>query len=98
MDDAALKFEVGRHIRWDEAHDGMAFEGVGEAGTVQFVATAEALAFILDPDRGHLDALTCAEVFAKHETELHGIAEKLYRAEGAAETVLILREDVQRYG
>ena len=97
MDDAALKFEVGRHIRWDEDHDGMAFEGISETGTVQFVATAEALAFMLDPDRGHIDALTCAEVFAGHETELHAIAQKLYGAEGAAETVLILREDIKRH-
>lgn len=90
-----LHFKIGGRIRWDEAHDGMRFEGHADTGSVAFVATAEALACMLNPDRGHIDAIMCAEVFAEYEADLHRIAQRVYRSRSSHTPILIFREDVQ---
>ena len=73
----------------------MVFEGATSEETVRFIATAEALAYLVDPNRPHIDPRTCKEVFAKHELDIRAVARKLYwRLGGDKQPITLRREDM----
>ena len=89
-----LKFKIGENVRWITSGDGIAFEGLSAGRTVQFIVTAEALAYMMPPDRGDIDAQTCARVFAKHELDMHLVAQRKFSGYHGPEPVVLGPENM----
>lgn len=91
MDATTLQFQMG-HGRWDRATDSFAFSALAGSEKIDFVVTNEALAHLLDPDRGHISPELAVETFFEFEADIHRIAQLEFRKRAGESPIQLRRE------
>ena len=91
----SVRFEQGDGY-WVHERDSVGFTGQTDLGSVEFLITAEALAYLLNPDLDAIDSETAGETFAEFELDIFHLAQlEFVKRLGGEPPVLLTVADVE---